>query len=145
MRGFFGIGIYHPKNKINIGTLWRSAHIFGAAMLFTIGHRYKKQASDTMDSRRHVPMHEYSDFEDFKSHLPYDCRIVAVEITDKADDIRTFKHPQRCVYMLGAEDSGIPQAVLEKSHLIVRLPGEYCLNVSTAGAIVMYDRIAKGE
>ena len=29
-RGYFGIGIYGPKMTKNIGTLWRTADIFGA-------------------------------------------------------------------------------------------------------------------
>lgn len=29
-RGYYGIGIYHPKTTENVGTLWRSAHNFGA-------------------------------------------------------------------------------------------------------------------
>ena len=47
-RGFFGVGIENTKTHQNIGTLWRSASIMGASFMFTIGKRYKKQASDTM-------------------------------------------------------------------------------------------------
>ena len=36
-RGYFGIGIYGPKMTKNIGTLWRTADIFGADFMFTIG------------------------------------------------------------------------------------------------------------
>lgn len=36
-RGYFGIGVYHSKNADNIGTLWRSAAIFGADFIFTNG------------------------------------------------------------------------------------------------------------
>lgn len=56
-RGYFGIGVYHPKNVINIGTLWRSANCFGADFLFTIGHRYKHQGSDTLKTYRHIPLY----------------------------------------------------------------------------------------
>ncbi len=35
--GYFGIGIYGPKMTKNIGTLWRTADIFGADFMFTIG------------------------------------------------------------------------------------------------------------
>lgn len=40
-RGYFGIGIYHTKNVLNVGTLWRSAHNFGASFIFTVGMRYR--------------------------------------------------------------------------------------------------------
>jgi hypothetical protein len=46
-RGFFAVGVDQPKCEINIGTLWRTAHILGAAYLFTIGKRYRRQPSDT--------------------------------------------------------------------------------------------------
>ncbi len=36
---YFEIGIFHPKTKENIGTLWRSAYQLGAAGIFTIGKR----------------------------------------------------------------------------------------------------------
>jgi tRNA(Leu) C34 or U34 (ribose-2'-O)-methylase TrmL len=44
---YFEIGIYHPKTRNNVGTLWRSAYQLGASGLFTIGRRYERQSSDT--------------------------------------------------------------------------------------------------
>lgn len=40
MRGFFEIGVYHPKTAENIGTLLRSAYQCGASGVFTIGTRW---------------------------------------------------------------------------------------------------------
>lgn len=139
-RGYYGVGVYQPKNQINIGTLWRSAQILNASFLFTIGRRYKPQSSDTMKTWRHLPIYNYQTFDSFKDNLPFDCMLVAVEINDCAIDLSRFKHPDRCVYLLGAEDTGIPQQVLDKCHRIVRLRGDFCLNVATAGSIVMYHR-----
>lgn len=31
-RGFFGVAVFMPKSSVNVGTLWRSAHILGAAI-----------------------------------------------------------------------------------------------------------------
>lgn len=142
-RGFFGIGIQNTKTEANIGTLWRSASILGASFIFTIGRRYKKQASDTMKSWRHIPLYHYESFEDFYKSMPYDCQLVGVELHPKSIKVSDFKHPERCVYLLGAEDSGISAFALEKCHKIVQLPGNYCMNVSVAGSILMYDRINK--
>ena len=36
-RGYFGIGIEFSNNPLNLGTLWRSARIYGAAFIFTVG------------------------------------------------------------------------------------------------------------
>jgi len=142
MRGYFGIGIINGKNQINLGTLWRSANIFGASFIFTIGCRYPKrgQATDTMKTPRHIPLYEYDSFEEFS--IPRDCELISIELNVSSKQIIQFKHPQRAIYLLGAEDTGIPDYILDKSR-IIQLPGDHCLNVSVAGSIVMYDRIAK--
>lgn len=142
-RGYFGIGVFHGKNEQNIGTLWRSANILGADFIFTVGKRYSRQCSDTMETPRHIPLFNFENWEDFQKHIPYDCPVIAVELDDNSVPIKHFIHPQRCIYLLGAEDVGIPQDVLKKCKCIVQLPGDRCMNVSVAGSIVMYDRVNK--
>jgi tRNA(Leu) C34 or U34 (ribose-2'-O)-methylase TrmL len=139
-RGYFGIGIYHPKREENIGSLWRTAHSFGANFIFTIGPRYKRQASDTSNATAHVPLFEYSSWEEFKASVP--GKIICVELDDKAISLRDFIHPQQATYVLGAEDHGIPEKYLGDTIVKVN-GGEYCLNVAVAGSIVIYDRVSK--
>ena len=143
-RGYFGVGVYHPKAEVNIGTLWRSAYIFGAAFIFTIGRRYKNQASDTLKSYRHVPMFHYESFKEFKSHLPHQARLVCVELAERAISLVNMVHPQQAIYLLGAEDDGIPSKLMSGSQ-VVQIPSvrERCLNVAVAGSIIMYDRHLK--
>jgi tRNA G18 (ribose-2'-O)-methylase SpoU len=142
-RGYFGIGIYNGKTVENLGTLWRSANLMGASFIYTIGRRYKKQASDTLQTYRHIPLYHYETFEEFFKALPYDCRLVAVELDKRSTPISKFSHHQRCIYLLGSEDNGLPASVLSKCHNIVQLPGEFSMNVAVAGSIIMYDRINK--
>jgi len=143
MRGYFGIGIYNGKNEMNLGTLWRSAHSFNAAFMFTIGRRYKPQASDTHKSWRSVPLFEFVNFEHFRSELPRECLLIGVEIDSEASALKDFTHPERAIYLLGAEDHGLSKQVRERCHKLICLPGKHCLNVATAGSIVMYDRVTK--
>ena len=142
-RGYFGIGIYNGKVEQNIGTLWRSAAILGADFIFTIGKRYSKQPSDTMNAPRHIPLYNYADWDDFFNHIPAGCPVVAVELAEKSIPLERYCHRERCIYLLGAEDKGIPPEVLKKCRETVQLLGDYCMNVSTAGSIVMYDRAVK--
>lgn len=142
-RGYCGIGVLNMKTEINYGTLFRSAFAFDADFIFLIGKRFKKQGSDTTQSHRHLPLFEYSDFEDFYSHIPYDCRLISVEICEKAKPIRIFTHPERAVYLLGKEDGSLPQDVIDKSFGVIKIPTQYCLNVAVAGSIVLYDRFNK--
>ncbi len=142
-RGYFGIGIYNGKTASNIGTLWRSAAILGADFIFTIGKRYQKQCSDTMKTPRHIPLYHYEDGEDFFKHVPYDCPVVAIELAEKSIPLEKYHHRERCIYLLGAEDHGIPPKILDRCVDTVQLLGDYCMNVATAGSIVMYDRAVK--
>ncbi len=143
-RGFFGCGVYRPQNSYNIGTLFRSAACFGADFIFTIGKTYKRPPADTNNSAMHVPCYNYSDFEDFERHLPKKTVVVCVENSLNAIDLRKFSHPERAIYLLGSESSGLPEDLTRRFATVI-IPGTHCLNVATAGSIVLYDRIAKME
>ena len=140
-RGYFGIGIENTKTEANIGTLWRSAYNFGAAFIFTIGRRYEKQASDTVKAWRHVPLHDYKTINDLM--IPRSCVLIGVELTEAAHPLPRFVHPERAIYLLGAEDRGLSSQAIDKCKAIIQIPSNHCLNVSVAGAIVMYDRLTK--
>lgn len=142
-RGYFGIVAWHNKTPANIGTLWRSASIFGASFVGTIGARYERQSSDTMKTERHIPLIRYATEEDFWAHLPMGCVPVAVELTEKARDLTEWHHPESAVYILGPEDGSLSADMLKRCVSTVKIPGSHCLNLATAGSIVMYDRIAK--
>lgn len=141
---YFGIGIQNGKTPENLGVLWRSAQNLGASFIFTIGNRYAKQACDTHNAVKAMPYFHYDTIEDFFNNLPKGVRLVGVELTDRAEDLETFQHPRRCVYLLGAEDHGLSKKAIEKCHFLVKFKSQLSLNVSVAGSIVMYDRgIAK--
>lgn len=139
-RGYFGIGVYQPKTKENIGTLWRSAYNFGAAFIFVIGKRYKQQCSDTQNTTKHIPLYEYETFEEFKKNMPKGAPLIAIELDKRAENIIGFDHPERAIYLLGAEDNGIPQVILDQCHKIVQFSTPRSLNVAVAGSIVMFHR-----
>jgi tRNA(Leu) C34 or U34 (ribose-2'-O)-methylase TrmL len=142
-RGYFGIGIANPKRSVNMGTLWRSSAAMGADFTFQIGGRFEHQSSDTLNSWKHVPHFVYPDVDHWQAAVPHDCVPVAVELVPDALPLFGYSHPERAVYVLGAEDSGVPVDVMECCRDTVVLPGEFCLNVSVAGSIVMYDRLKK--
>jgi tRNA G18 (ribose-2'-O)-methylase SpoU len=143
MRGYWGIGIYHTKTEVNVGTLLRSAYSFGADFAFTVGRRYKKQSSDTLKTWRHIPLWHFSDLDDLRNHLPYTARLVCIEIAPGAIDLSEFEHPDQAVYLLGAEDHGLPSEILAGNKVVKISGADHCLNVAVAGSIVMYDRKRK--
>lgn len=140
MRGFFAIGIWHGKHAVNLGTLWRSARAFGAAFVFTIGRRYKRQCSDTMAAVKHLPLIHFESLDDLIGHLPYGCMLVGIEIMPGAEALNEFSHPERCCYLLGAEDHGLSLEVLGRCHKALVLPDVGSLNVAVAGSLVMFHR-----
>ena len=142
-RGYFAIGIDHGKTIANLGSLWRTADLFGAAFLFTIGHRYRQQSSDTMKSWRSTPLFHFATVADLVEHLPHSCPLVGVELDCKAVGLASFCHPQRAAYLLGAEDNGLSGDAMRACHTLVQLPGRHSMNVACAGSIVIYDRWSK--
>ncbi len=137
---YFEIGIFHPKTKENIGTLWRSAYQLGAAGIFTIGKRYKKQHSDTLQTIRYIPLRHFLNFEDFLKQRPFGALLIGVEMG--GIPLRQFKHPKQAIYLLGSEDSGLPPSVISQCDNMVSLESKGVLsyNVAVAGSLVMYDR-----
>lgn len=141
-----GVGIQHPKSGVNIGTLFRSAHAFGANFLFTIGPwRYSRQASDTTNAAGQIPYVHYPDLAAFKALRPVGVPLIGVELADDARDLVRFTHPRSALYLLGAEDHGITPELLQLCQHVVQIPTSYCLNVSAAGTVVLYDRVAKAS
>ncbi|GAH53934.1 unnamed protein product [marine sediment metagenome] len=143
MRGYFGIGVYNAKTKMNIGTLWRSAQNFGASFIFTIGKRYKKQASDTTKAYRHIPLYNYETFKDFEKARSFSCPLIGIEQSKKSIDIKNYCHPEQAIYLLGAEDNGLPKKIQKKCQSIIHISTPMCLNVAVAGSIIMFDRFNK--
>lgn len=138
---YFEIGIYHPKSAANVGTLWRTAYQLGAAGVFTIGQRYKTQPSDPFKVPRHIPLRNYADFDTFLTSKPIGSLLVGVE--QDGTLLSDFDHPPQAIYLLGAEDKGLPEAMLAKCNAIVSLEAMLrpSFNVTVAGSIVMYDRV----
>lgn len=139
-RGYFEIGIYHTKIPQNLGTLWRSAYQLGASGIFTIGRRYEKQASDTCKTPRHIPLREYVNFEEFLNARPKGAQLICVETGGK--NLKEFVHPEQAIYLLGAEDHGLPEEVLSYGQHIISLDfiREPSYNVAVAATLIMYDR-----
>jgi tRNA G18 (ribose-2'-O)-methylase SpoU len=140
-RGFFGLAMFQPKNKHNWGSLMRTASLLEVDFIASIGRRFHMQASDTQKSYRHLPVFEYESFKDFYKHMPYGCQLVGVELDEKAKDLKDFVHPQRAIYLMGAEDTGLSKEAIDSCQHLVRFKGEHSMNVSCAGSIVLYHRV----
>lgn len=145
-RGFFGVAIFDAKHESNVGVLWRSASVFGASFIATVGEkRYKTMKSDTMKSHRHIPLFHFNNIVDLRTHLPKGCKLVGIEMSATASQLQDFTHPEQSLYLMGAEDHGIPFHVLQQVDCVVKISTfrNVSLNVGVAGSIICYDRILK--
>ncbi len=139
MRGYAAVGLWNPKNSVNVGSALRAAQCLSASMVAVSGLRYRRAPTDTMKAYRHLPLLHASDLFDL---VPYDCVPVAVEIVDGARELPTYAHPQRAFYVFGPEDGSLPKRVLDRCRDVVKVPAG-CLNLAATVNVVLYDRLAK--
>ena len=86
-----------------------------------------------------MPFYDYESFEEFK--LPKRCALVGVEFIEDSVELPSFKHPTQAAYILGPEMGNLSDEVLACCDHVIKIPMKFCINVGTAGAIVMYDRL----
>lgn len=141
MRGYFGVGVESVSKSMNAGAIFRTAHAFGASFVFTVAATYKRHQgalADTSNALEHVPFYGFPTIDTML--LPEGCRLVGVELTNDAVDLPSFRHPGQCAYVLGPERGSLSPEMVEKCEFIVKIPTSFCINVSVAAALVMYDR-----
>jgi len=141
MRGYFGVGAERISKAMNLGAVMRTAHAFGASFAFTIDahHRAREVAfADTSKSESHVPLYRWKTLEEMQ--LPKGCMLVGVELDDNAVDLPKFRHPLCAAYLLGPEKGSLSDAAKARCAHLVKIPTRFCVNLSVAAALVMYDR-----
>lgn len=141
MRGYFGIGVEGISKAHNLGAVLRTAHAFGASFAFTLAadpNLKMVNQTDTSKSNIHVPFYEWDHGEDLI--LPRGCALVGIELTPDAIDLPRFRHPLNAAYILGPEAGSLSPHLQEKCAHIIKIPTKFCLNVSLAAALTLYDR-----
>jgi tRNA(Leu) C34 or U34 (ribose-2'-O)-methylase TrmL len=140
MRGYASIGLYHPKNVLNVGSALRAAGCYGASFIAVEGRRYQRASTDTSAQYRHTPLLHV---DDLRSAIPYDCVAVAVEKTIDGRPLPSYTHPERAFYIFGPEDGSLGLSVLDYCRDIVTIPTLYCMNLAATVNVVLYDRMSK--
>ena len=142
MRGYFGIGVEGISKPMNLGSLWRTAHAFGASFVFTLGAVYARREGERADTSKmsgQVPLYQFPDLASFR--LPAGCALVGVEILEDAVELPSFPHPRRAAYVLGPERGRLSRALIERCDHLAKIPTRFAVNLAIAGAVVMYDRL----
>lgn len=144
MRGYAAVGLYMPKNELNVGGAMRAVQCFGASLVVVSGRRYWSMSTDTMKAHRHIPvLHTQSDL---LESAPLDCVPVAIELVEESIPLPNFAHPERAFYVFGPEDGSIPKDVVDRCKFKVSIPmaGQHlCMNLASTVNVVLYDRMVK--
>ena len=141
MRGYFGVGVEGISKSYNLGAVLRTANAFGASFAFTIGATHKAlevRRTDTSRSDMHMPFYEWDSPDDLI--LPRGCQLVGVELTEESIELPSFRHPTNCAYILGPEKGNLSDYMQERCDFLVQIPTKFCVNVSLAAALTIYDR-----
>ena len=160
-KGYFGVGALGVNKPRNVGALFRTANAFCASFVFAIGPTYHekpgamaeedalaqsvglerrgRRAVDTSNTDDSLPYHVFPDIDAWAP--PQGCSLVGIELTADAIDLPSFRHPRRAAYLLGPERGDLPPPVLDRCDHVVRIPAKFCVNLSVAGAVVIYDRM----
>ena len=141
-RGYFAIGAEGISKPMNLGALMRTAHAFGASFTFSVDaakNLRETYQADTSKSFEHVPHYPWATIADMQ--LPKGCQLVGVELTEEAVELPSFRHPPSAAYVLGREKGDLTPEMLARCIHVVKIPTRFCINLSLAGALVMYDRV----
>ena len=142
MRGYFAMGVEGISKPMNLGALMRTANAFGASFVFSVGAAPRVRdayLADTSKTFKNVPYYQWDAIGDMA--FPKGCQLVGIELTDEAVELPEFRHPRAAAYVLGRERGDLTPEMLAKCDHVVKIPTRFCINVSLAGALVMYDRI----
>ena len=142
MRGYFAIGAEGISKPMNLGALMRTANAFGAAFVFSVKAKDRTKIaykSDTSRTFKNLPYYQWESHEEM--HFPKGLQMVGIELTDDAVELPEFRHPRMAAYVLGPERGHLSEEMLARCDHVIKIPTKFCINVSLAGALVMYDRV----
>ncbi len=142
MRGYFGIGSERISKAMNLGAVLRTAHAFEASFAFTVGAQHRAREitqSDTSKADSHLPTYHWESIDELV--LPKGCALIGVELDETAVELPVFRHPPAAAYILGPERGSLSSEAQARCERLIKIPTKFCVNLSVAAAIIMYDRM----
>ena len=144
----------NPKYPHNVGGAYRAAACFGASHVYVTGSRVPLTPTDGYRLPREERLRAYNDEVELRAaetktiynlvnhHRPRHTPVV-VEVSDTAEQLHHFIHPEDALYIFGPEDGSVSRYYREMGHRYVIIPSFHCLNLAGAVYTVLYDRVAK--
>lgn len=157
-----GVVLMNPKFPHNVGAALRAGALLGAQALYWTGNRVpdpeewpegaRLPREERMKCYERTALRNLGGAVDWETFQQAGIIPVCVEITDSAEDLRDFYHPERALYVFGPEDSSVHQRDRRYCHRFVRIPvppdpagdeERTPFNLAAAVNIVLWDRWLK--
>ena len=145
------VALFEPRIPQNTGTIGRSCLAFNMSLDiikptgFSFEDKYLKRAG--LDYWRHVDVHLYESFENYKNSFK-NSRFIA--LTKKSSNpISNIIYNETDILLFGREDTGLPDNIMNNCEIVAGIPmpggenklvkgGVRSLNLSVACGIVCY-------
>jgi tRNA G18 (ribose-2'-O)-methylase SpoU len=142
----YAVAVENLTKDWNLGNLIRTANAFLCGEILLVG-------GDTFDAAGSGGIHRFErmrHFPDAEAFFAYareaGYTVIAVEIDERAELLHRCTYPQKPLFLLGSELSGLSRALAERCDARIMVP-QYglipCLNVIVTCSIVLYDHVTR--
>jgi tRNA(Leu) C34 or U34 (ribose-2'-O)-methylase TrmL len=142
-----------PKKAGNVGKALRTCACLGVAQLWYTGSRAESEwrAMSRVPREERMPRYRTellrAPEHRWLAEFPPGTVPVAVEISQTAEDLAWFEHPDSALYVFGPEDGSLEEerytGIRAVCRQFVTLPADGCLNLAAAVAWTLGDRRTK--
>ncbi|MGB0973506.1 MAG: TrmH family RNA methyltransferase [Flavobacteriaceae bacterium] len=135
-------------NAPNIGSLFRVCDAFGVERIVFSGEHLvipsRKMQKTSRATEKYVPFEIINNTKDYLDSIAESHHIIAIEITDNSTPIQshTFNINKPIAVVIGDENFGISETILENSNTIVHIEmfgKNSSMNVIQAANIALYE------
>ena len=141
------------RSAFNVGSIFRTSDAGAVAHIHLCGMAahppHKKLEKTALGAFEYVPWTYYERVKDCLAALKErGIPIVAIEVSDDAQDLHDFVWPQPVAIVFGNEVNGIHERNLKRCDHVVKIPMhgfKNSINVATAFGIVLYDILGKWQ
>jgi len=64
---------------------------------------------------------------------------------DGTRQLKSYVYPERAIYLFGGEQRTVPEELKKHSTHTLKIDTHYCLNLTVASSVVIYERVAKQQ
>lgn len=136
MSNWFAVGLTNTKHAESVLRVMGSIHNHNGKLLMLEGQRFEDTELEMEKKGTQVPLV-------WGIKVLPGCKVVVVERTNNARDIRAFPHPARATYIFGPEDGDVPANWVDIADKVIQIPTKTCMALPSAVDVVLYDRMLK--